>query len=667
MHHRKIIIFSFFLSSIFIVKLSGEAQLTAQKFKDMADAYRVQKNKLSAVEYYKKSLQKNSQFVPTLVAIGTLMREFGSYPESKEYLQKARKLDPNDKNSLLELIKTEIVMGDIAGSEELLKKGLEQFPQEPDFDFLQAKIYLVKSQYYLAEKKLTHVIRNNPGHLDSHITLGDLYLREKRYQQSRDEFEKARLIDPENPLVFTGLFSVNFESVLDSEGSEIFQKNSDMSIFSDSIDYLLNAKEYDNDYIPANLLLGKIYAQGNKCEKAKQYLDSVLKINPDHIIARYYLGYCFPSKYLEMYRDILDKNQNNEILRYSYERNLYIYSPRRENKYLLDMARVHYDQGSGLFKTHMTNQGVYEMAWAAFLYPSFISAHKELLDHYRNIRDYVKMGDEMKFLKQVTGEVKYQDMYEMLVEKRKEKLHYREKIYRPEEYKTPTPVFVFHFMPGNFLGDFPDAGEALAEKLVFALQETGRVQVLSGSQREEIFKKLIIKDGFGKGIYYNAISGKRVLDYMRQNFTGDSNYIRYAITGSYQEIAEGLDVKAEIIDLETGISFAPFHVKSAGRGFVRDIATKLADHIYQNIPFHGQIIKISSNGVIINLGEREGIIRDTILGVYRDGEKTAELGISTLDTDILWAKSENFMDIYKMQPGDLIKIEKPQKKNANSM
>jgi tetratricopeptide (TPR) repeat protein len=669
----KCIFMAFFYAVIFqgaIFHVDAQEVFTAQKYKEIADSYRVQKNKLSAVEYYKKSLNQNKEFVPSLISIGSLMREFGAYDESRRYLVSANKLDPTDRAVLLELIKTMIAMDNIPEAEKLLKKAFEISPQEPDFEYIQARLYVIKNQFYLAERKLTQIVKNNPGHVDSFIALGDLYLREKRFKQAQEAYERVRLIDSENPQVYIGLFQLKFASTMNHEGDEIFQKNMDVSVFSDAVEYLLNAKEFDNDYVPANLLLGKIYAMANECEKARPYLESVLKINPGHQVAQYFLGYCFPKKNLDMYKSLLAENQNNDILGYSYERNLIKHSERRENQALLDTAREHHAFGLGLFKSHMTHHGVFEMNWARYLYPSFIPAHKELLQHYRSKKDFVKMADELSFLRKVTGEVKYQDMYEMLVEGRKEKLYYREKIYRPEEYKTPTPVFVFHFLPENYLGDFPDAGEALAEKLNFALEETGRIYVLSGSQRDEVSQALKPGKKSARGIYYNAANGKIVLNYMKKiavNKEGVTSpqYIRYAVTGKYKETGDGLSVNAEIIDLETGISFAPFYVKSTGRGYIRDIVTKLADHVHDNIPYHGRIIKISSNGVIINLGEREGVNKESKIGVYRDGEKIADLQVDVLDMDILWAKPKNHTDIYRIQPGDLIKINNAPKPKLN--
>jgi tetratricopeptide (TPR) repeat protein len=572
--------------------------------------------------------------------------------------------------TLQELILTEMDRGDIKSAENFLKKAIEASPQNPDFDYLMARMFIIKNQFYLAEKKLNQVIKNNPSHINSLIALGELNLMEKHYDLAYRSFEKARLINSENPDVFIGLFKVSFYETIEKNGSDFNNAPDKINVFKDSINFLLNALEYDAQYVPANLLLGKIYTKFGECGKAKDYLEKVLKVSGDHNIARYYLGLCNPQENFENYKNLLAKNQNNEVIRYSYERNLAKYSQRRENKQLLEMAREHYEYGKGLFKSHLTHHGVFEMNWAAYLYPSFVDAHKELYQYYRSKKDYIKMANELNFLRKVTEDVTYQDLFEMLIEERKGKLYYREKIYRPEELKTPTPLYIFHFYPEDFLGNFPDAGEAISEKLHFALGETGRVKTLTGSQKAQLMSEVNSGVKGKSGVFYSSFLGKQILSYMQNIFTAETGYeneyVRYAVTGSYREMPDGLSVNAEIIDLETGITYAPFKSKAAGRGYIRDIVTKLGDHIYKNIPFQGQILKISNNGVIVNLGEREGILKDTVLGVYRNGKKLLELEITVLDMDILWANPVKFSDIYRLQPGDKIRIEKKQEEVKNS-
>lgn len=636
---------------------------SAHYYKEMADSERLQKNRLLAIDYYKKSLQENPDFVPSLIALGALLRQIGSLEDSRSYLQRAYDLDSRNKSILLELARTSIEQNDIPFSDTILEEGVAVSPHDPDLNYLQAILHIQRGRIYLAQMKIEGILKNYPSHAPSLIALGDIYLQQRRYAPAAELFEKARLADPENPDVFISMARVSFERILDENRDELFSRKADVALFDQPVLYLTNAKEFDNDYVPANLLLGKLYAISNRCDLAAQYFANVLEINKNHLTALYYQGICDPKENIELYYKLLEKNQNNEVLRYSLENNLILYSQRRENQKLMELAQEHYDHAQSLFKANMNHRAVFEMNWARYLYPSYLPVHKDLFEYHRSKRDFVQMAQELDYLRRETGDVYYQDLYEVYVEKRKEKLYYREGIMNPLEIKTLTPLYVFRFKPENFLGDYPDAGNAIAQKLVFALENMGRISVMSGTQRNQIFKQLYNPDLTGDGLYYNAASGRLVKEYYKKVLADQSNapgdaYLRYVIDGSYREIPGGLEVTAYVVDLETGITMHPFKMRASGRGHIRDIVLLLADHIYENIPFHGKIIKVTGNGVIVNLGLREGITEETRLGVYRDGLKLTELSVDILDTDILWAKPQEFTDIYSVQPGDLIFIEK---------
>ncbi len=653
-----LLLFSFFR----IGKLYPEGR-SAHYYKEMADRERQQKNRLKAIDFYKKSLQENPDFVPSLIALGALLREIGSLDDSRNYLQRAYDLDSKNKTVLLELSRTLIEQNDIRLSEKILEEGVSISAHDPDLNFLQAQLHINEGRIYLAQMKIENILKNYPNHAPSLIALGDIYLQQKRFALANQVFEKARLADPENPDVFISMARVSFERILDEARDDLYGREADVVLFDKPILYLSNAKEFDNDYVPANLLLGKIYAMSNRCDLASKYFANVLEINKNHLNALYYQGICRPRENIDLYYQLLEKNQNNEVLRYSLENNLILYSERRENQKLMELAQEHYDHAQSLFKANMNHRAVFEMNWARYLYPSYLPVHKALFDYYRSKRDFVKMAHELDYLRRETDDVYYQDLYEVYIEKRKEKLYYREGIADPIEIKTLTPLYVFRFKPENFLGDYPDAGKAVAQKLVFALQDMGRINVLSGAQRKEISSQLYDPNRAGQGLYYNAASGKQVKEYYKKVLADKPNapsdaYLRYVIDGSYREIPGGLEVMAHIVDLETGITMFPFKMRASGRGHIRDIVLLLADHIYEHIPFHGKIVKVTGNGVIVNLGFREGISKETKLGVYRDGVKLTDLSVDILDTDILWAKPEVFTDIYRVQPGDLIFIEK---------
>jgi len=614
------------------------------------------------MDYYSRSLQKNPDYVPSLIAAATLLRELGAYPEAIDYLMRARDLVSNSKEVLLELARTYVMVSDVASAQALIDEGMALFPNDPDYSYLQARIYLMFGRYYLAEKKLTGVLEKNPGHIDSMLALGELFMIQKRFDLAESYFEKARYISPENPDVFISIAMVQFNRIMNERGSNLYSKKLEISEFTEPLEYLSTAIEFDQFYIPANMLLAKMYALAGDCNEAMKLIDTVLVVNRNHPVARYWKGYCEPARHLDTYKDLLRNNQNNEILRYSYERNLIKYSGSRENQRLLEQSKEHYDHGKSLMKSHKNHHGIFEMNWSRFLYPSYIPVHEELFLYYRARKDFYKMGEELNYLRNVSSDKRYQYMYEGWVEKRKEKLYYKEQILHPEEHKTLTPIFVFEFKPNNLFGDYPDAGDAISQSLVFALEQKGRINVLSGTEREEIYRLIRQGDHFARGYKYTPATGKIVLQYLKNKFIKKSHqvsldYVRYAVEGEYEEISGGLKIEARIVDLETGITKGQFQMSATGRGFLRDIALKLSEYIYTHIPYHGQIIKISSSGVIVNLGSREGISQGESLAVYREGVKITNLKVEIIDNDILWAKPQNVNDIYKIQPGDLIVTE----------
>lgn len=656
---------AFLAALLLFVTTQGGAQegYSAHYYKSRADAERTQKNRLLAIEFYKKSLGKNPDFVPSLTALGSILREIGALDDSRFYLERAYELNASNKEVLLELAATALEQNDLKFSEKIIREGLKLSPDDPDLGYLQAEIHLRNNRIHLARQKILWVLKSYPAHPGSLVALGNVYLAQNRYKEAKEAFTKARLAQPERPDIFIAMAAVSFAHILEREGEEIFNNPVNYDLFREPENYLINAREYDSHYVAANLFLGKIYAITNRCKEAIKYFKFVLEINRNHLGAHYMLGYCDPAGSIKDYQALLKRNQNNEILRFALENNLTQHAPRRENQMLLELAKEHYRHARNLMKVNMNHKANFEMNWARYLYPSYIPVHKELLQYYRIRRDFVKIGEELDYLRKMTGDILYQDLYEVFIEKRKEKLYYREGIMNPQEHKTLTPLYVFRFRPENFLGNYPDAGDAIARKLIFALQTKGRMNILTGLQRREIQERLRDDSFFGHGLYYNARSGRIVKEYYHKELGNKEQaparkYMRYVIEGTYRELPRGLEVSAHIIDLETGIAMAPLRMRAVGRGYIRDIVLMLSDHIYRNIPFHGEIIKVSNNGVIVNLGAREGVEVGAPLGVYRNGEKLLELKVDILDTDILWAKAEDLTDIYRVQPGDLILIEK---------
>lgn len=660
-------VISLFLVSFIILAENKNAAYYLREAKDRI----TQNRSLEAIELLKKSIGKNPNYVPALIEYGSLLRKNQAYAQALFFLKKANKLSPKNEKSIFELAENHLALNNFSMARATIRKGLQIKPYDSDFNYLMAKIYLKQRRSHLAKKKLRKIIRSNPGHFLSYLTLGKVYLIERRYHRAEAAFQKARLIEPENPNLFVQLADIHLQKIIYEKEDTLYSKELDPAIFQKPIDLLMNAKAFDSELISANLKLAKIYAlmKNQSCQEALSYLNSVLRVNPSHYAARYYLGFCLPEKIPIVYQKLLTENANDEIARYALQRYLMQKYPTRQHPKLMRLVREHYNMGTNLAASFKQNQAYYEYRWSQHLFPGFIKAHTKMLKFYQRQGDFKNLQAEINFLRQTTKKQKYQDMYEQFIRVRRKKLYYQEGISNPKRYRSPTPLFIFYFKPENPLTNYPDAGRAIADKLAFALKPRGRLTVFTDSVRNKMFSKLLAQPYFGFGGYYtgkaSALVQKNLPIYLRSDISMQSqsdlnalnkNDLRYALDGSFQNRGNGIVLKANLIDLSTGLSIKTFRVRANGRGYLREAAINLAQKIYSVIPFKGKIIKKSRNGILVNLGRRDGLTLKTKLIVKRNNQILTNLKIKRIDSDLLWGETTPKTAIYKVQSGDQITL-----------
>ncbi len=643
--------------------LYPQAYGTAEYFKKAGDEARIQRQTLQALDNYRKSLQKNPAYTPALVAYGQLLYETGAVIPALANIQRAVAIEPDNKEAILTYCDLLLEFNQLPQVKELIDRQLNSTPFDPDFNFFSARLLLLEGRHYLAREKLLKILKSNPGHYRSHLLLGELYLNEKRYDKSEKHFRQAQLIKPEDPAIFILLGENALRKITDRTGSLLFDEPLQPEIFEDALGQYLNAKSYDNFHVPANLALGQIYALTGRCREAIAFFDAVLHINPEHTGARYYRGYCSKDYAATEYPAMLKLYENNDILRHSYERNLLAAQPRRENPEIVAQASEHLRLAKNLAARNQINKALYEMRMAVNLFPAFIEAREQLLEHYRAQGDFTFYEQELNYLRTATKRQLYTDTYELYINERRKKLYYKEGFPDPLSLASRTPVYVFHFLPQDVRTPYPDAGRNLAEAIRFALERRGRIASLPRNILKEVQDKLDKKNYFGDGGYYNAEVAETVRELVTARLQQDNQDrpwlnrpLRYALAGDYGIIHDGIRYRARLLDLVTGLSVAEISGTHTGRGYLRDAALALAQFVENKTPFHGHIIKIGRNGIVVNLGKRDGIKRGDVLIVERQGQLLKELKVTQMDHDILWADVALTKDLALLQVGDSVRL-----------
>ncbi len=644
----------------------------AANYKERGDTEYAQKQFPIAIDFYKKSIARNPNYLPALVSLGKLLRETQSWKNSRLYLERAYKIAPKSQEVIVELAKTYFAQKDIRSSEKIVTKGIRLYPYNPDLNYLKSKVYLLHNKKYLAERKLKQILRSNPSHILSYILLSDIYVKKGNYIKAINFLRKSYLIGPDQPNILVYIARAKLLRSVRDLDSLLYDDPVTVEAFSEAIHDLESAKSFDHYHIPSNLLLGKIYALTKNCASATPYFRAVLKNSPSHFEARYYQGYCSPKVSLKIYPALLANNSNDEILRYHLQKNLLQFTRRRESPNIMRFVEEHYSKGKQLSTLNQETQAFQEFRWASHLFPGHLKANKELIRYYRTKSDFRYLTKTLQFLKDRTRETKYRDMYEQLVQERRNKIFYRAGFLVPEKVRTPTPLFVFYFKPKDPFGTYPDAGRAIAHKLSFVLGEMGRIRVLPEDELNEIYEKITQKNFFGLGGYHNAQLAKEVKqrfnNYLKRlganetprykAFIGKQS-LRYIIRGTYQKLAHGMRAKMEIVDLNTGLNIYSTQAQAEGRSYLNYLAVQLSNKIYEHVPYYGKVLVVKDERVLINLGRRDGLKKNDRLFAKEGDKIIAELEVADTGTDLSWVKAINdSYNIFRLQPGDLVQQKK---------
>lgn len=643
----------------FFFAISEILAISAEDFRKRANQAKSFGQYLEALENFRKSLQKNPYYLPAIIEYGELLLDLGYNTQAFEQAEKAYKQDPENRETSLLYAKSLIAQGELVKAQDFLEKKIQKYPDEIEYLFLKSQIYYQNGQLYLAQEKLRQILKREPGHLKAHLLLADLYSKQGRYDLAEKELEQAHRIQPENPdiLIKNGDIALR-ETLQKLEQEGYYQNTQNSNLFQKAISYHQNALNYDPWKITANLAVAQIFVFINQCKEAIPFLDRILEINPQYFLAVYLKGYCASDLTFSLYSTWLKDDENNDLLRHALQRHL------KKNTQsfggaLLQQAKYHLNEAKKLNAENLIAKAFYETKWAQDLYPDLLEAHENLLEHFRSQADFKNYEKTLRFLKQNSKKKVYQDLWEKWIYERKENLTYREGLWEQEKYSTPTPVFVFSFSPEDIMSTLPDAGESLAEKIEFALLNKTKVSPLPKEVLLDIHKELKKISLLGKPTDYHPVTAQVVFQVANQKIKEQNlplwqkRDLQFAIAGQYKILPHGISILAKLIDLKNGLSIKEMRRVYTGKGYLRDVALAVAQFAEENIPFYGNIVKISQNHAILNIGKKTGLKIGQKVQILRQGKPIAELTIKKLDTDYSWAEVPFLADQRQLQNGDV--------------
>ena len=650
--------------------LKNSVSFQSSFYKKRGDEGILQKNYLNAIENYKQAIQKNYNYLPALIALGNILSETEDYTTSFYYLDRAYKIEPRNKEILAALIRLFLKKNDIEQANKYIKLGTKEHPYDAELNFLQAEWLLKQNNFYLAKKKYKEVLSWDPSYYQALLALSKIALKENNLLIAEQYLREAKNIAPNSPDIFITLAKTLLYKALAQQEELLYSEPLNIDIFQEALIELQNARNYDPQNIEVNLLSAKIFALTRRCDEAIPYLKDILIVAPSHFESSYLLGFCDPSKSIELYPNLLKISDDDDIINYQLESKLLKLSNSRVNPSLISLSKKHFFMSHQFLDLGEQGKSLYEIKWSLYLTPNLIKAHEELISYYRLQENFIELQHTLDLLRNnSTNNEKYQALYEQLIDARKQKLYYKENILNIEGIKTRTPLFIFYFKPENPFGFFPDAGEAIAEKLSFALSYKGRIQIVSKLERDTIYNLLQKQNYFGHGGYYNnkliPLIKEEMDRYLIKEFeynkednpvTIDPPDLQYIVAGTYTEILNGLKVTLKVIDIRHGLPIAEVKAYSQGRGYLTNISVYLANQLYEIIPLRGKILQVKSTGALINLGSRDGITKKTIFNI-KSGTLNIKASPIEIDSDLSLISFKNVSSFYNIKTGSEVTIE----------
>lgn len=572
---------------------------------------------------FTNSLRLNGRYSDSMIGAGKTYYALGVYDKSLEMFSDALRIDGNSVDALNGIGMVLSETGRFTDAINYFERASKISGESIDSEYGIAYVYYKMDKRLWAKRKLENLFKSNPYHFQSLLLMADIKTDEGRLKEAREFVEKA--IDsagesPEGHIKYGSILLKNYMMTGESDSLDEARESYSRALainpsnFRANMDMgLISLMEID-DYNFKNVIAGG----GNpdilkeKRDSAVSYIQKAAEINKNRSVL-----YCL-SLACEMSGDktgALDqmlsaykKFPSDALLKAKLEDFLVLndYKSAHPARIMLSNENIELSRLNRRESLH-TNV-IYYLRRSLLMNPLNRDVREQLINYY-SILDYNKlMIDEMKNVLMQYPEFKYQDMLNLAIIKRRDRLYAREGYAGDEVPRDVPSVLVLNFNSAGKITEHPDSGKIAARNLTFAIQQFGRMKTPGLGERETLAGDL--KTG-GENLFETIKKIKEISDKGEQKFD-------YLIFGEISEVDDYISINLKIMDLNRGYIIYELTESKKGRENLNLLSILMAEKIYDVIPYNGKVLKVKDNGILLNLGLFDGVKEGTELVIYRD-------------------------------------------------
>lgn len=621
-----------------------------QSFYDQAIALEKTGDTIRAADMAREALRLNGDHVPSLALLAKLTAQSLQLPLAHDLILRALKLDRENEGVNLLCARIEYQLKNSAMLEECLSRVEKKRPLGADTEAIRAQLLMDNAQYAVARRKIELILKNNPGHAETHLRLAELYLKLRQFEKAEAQFRKMQNLFPQDTELAVQMARARVNGFLamtsaaPAQGDEAAQN---------ALSALRHAYANNPENLAVTHMLAQLLSVTGKCSEAMEYLQKLKSLRNESRSIVVFFSLCEPAgpEALKMLGDYLRRNEDDDLTRHQAELGYLVQNKKRETAQATKAARYHRKNAMREMERNADVFALAELRWSEFLFPGYTEAHRDLLNYFRLQKDFERIADELVFLRDTTGSRDYRELAERLENEKRDLWYVKAGVQNPERAKNPLPIHIYPFKSRDPLVDHPIGGTAIADRTRVHLQNYGKVHSIS---REMV--------ALAEAQKFSAENLRRLRQTYDDALSREDNPFPFrrrplalAVTGSFSEIPHGIEVWAELIDAPSGIRAAEIRFKSTGRDYLNKAAVRLAEFIFEKSPVGMNILRVSDdNVVLINAGKRDGLKKNAEFTLTDNAGRQFVFKTTRRDFDIIEAKSDLTDATKHLKAGDAV-------------
>ncbi len=572
---------------------------------------------------FTNSLRLNGRYSDSMIGAGKSYYALSVYDKALEMFSDALKLDGNSIEALNGIGMVLSETGRFTDAIGYFEKASKISGDSIDSEYGIAYVYYKMDKRLWAKRKLENIFKSNPYHFQSLLLMADIKTDEGRFKEARGYVEKA--IDsagesPEGHIKYGSILLKNYmitgESNSLDEARESYSRalSINPSNFRANMDMgLISLMEID-DYNFNSALSGGVSADiiKGKRDEAISYISKAAEVNKSRPVL-YSLSLAYDMSgdktgAIEHMLNAYKKFPSDALLKGKLEDFLVLNEYKSAHPARIMLANENIELAKINRRESLHTNVMYYLRRSLLMNPLNRDVREQLITYY-SILDYNKlMIDEMKNIMMQYPEFKYQDMLNLAIIKRRDRLYAREGYASDEAPRDVPSILVLNFNSAGKITDHPDSGKIAARSLTFALQQFGRMKTPGIGEREKLAGNLKTN---GENLADSIKKIKEITDKSEQKFD-------YLIFGEISEVDDYISITLKIMDMNRGYIIYELSESKKGRENLNLLSIMTAEKIYNIIPYNGKVLKVKDDGILLNLGLFDGVKEGTELVIYRD-------------------------------------------------